>query len=186
MCATRPVAFATGSVYFSVGGYDVPSELSEPSGTPRCFWRILGSLLMQLRWDSHPGVAQFGSSRCEKVILGHPWVANAWKYLRNHDYLRNQVAVMFIGISRLAEILYSSKDHFLSSFQQSCCSCQHWQYIVNSLALVGSIQWKASQLYQKYHILTKFKAQWWIPYPMFDCIENMEVSTFLFTNSVLS
>jgi len=37
-----------GSVEFSVRGYEVPSELSEPSGTPRCFWRKLELLLMPL------------------------------------------------------------------------------------------------------------------------------------------
>jgi len=45
--ATRPVAWAMGSVYFSVRGYEVPSQPSEPSGTPGCFRRKLELLLMQ-------------------------------------------------------------------------------------------------------------------------------------------
>jgi len=44
--ATRPVAWAPGTVSFSVRGYEVPSEPSEPSGTPVCFRRKLGLLLM--------------------------------------------------------------------------------------------------------------------------------------------
>jgi len=44
--ATQPVAWATGTVWFSLRGYKVPSELSGPSGTPGCFWPTLGSLLM--------------------------------------------------------------------------------------------------------------------------------------------
>ena len=43
--ATRPVAWATGSVEISVRGYEVQSEPSAPSGTPRCFKRKLGLLL---------------------------------------------------------------------------------------------------------------------------------------------
>ena len=45
---TRVVADARamGSVYFSVRGYEVPSEPSEPTGTPGCFWRQLGLLLI--------------------------------------------------------------------------------------------------------------------------------------------
>jgi len=35
-----------GSVKFSIRGYEVPSEPSEPSGTPGCFWRKLVLLLM--------------------------------------------------------------------------------------------------------------------------------------------
>jgi hypothetical protein len=35
--ATRPVIWATESMEFSVRGYEVPSELSEPSRTPGCF-----------------------------------------------------------------------------------------------------------------------------------------------------
>jgi len=55
----RPVAWAMGSVQFSVRVYEVPSEPSEPSGTPRCFRRKLGSLLMDTfrtwkRSPSHP------------------------------------------------------------------------------------------------------------------------------------
>jgi len=46
--ATRPVAWATGSVLFSVRGYEVPSEPSEPSGTPGCFRRKPGLLLMYM------------------------------------------------------------------------------------------------------------------------------------------
>jgi len=46
--ATRPVAWATGRVRFSVKGYEVPSEPSEPSGTAGCFRRNLGLLLMQV------------------------------------------------------------------------------------------------------------------------------------------
>jgi len=33
-------------MYFAVRGYEVPSELSEPSRTPGCFWRKLKLLLM--------------------------------------------------------------------------------------------------------------------------------------------
>jgi len=44
--ATRPVSWATGSGYFSIRGYEVPSEPSEPSGTPGCVRRKLGLLLM--------------------------------------------------------------------------------------------------------------------------------------------
>jgi len=42
----RPIAWATGSMLFSVRGYMVPSELSEPSGRPGCFRWKLGLLLM--------------------------------------------------------------------------------------------------------------------------------------------
>jgi len=45
---TRPVAWPTGNVKFSVRGYKVPSEPSEPSGTPGCFRRKLGLLLMYI------------------------------------------------------------------------------------------------------------------------------------------
>jgi len=36
--ATRAVAWATGSAHFPVTGFEVPSVLSEPTGTPQCFW----------------------------------------------------------------------------------------------------------------------------------------------------
>jgi hypothetical protein len=42
----RPIAWATGSVQFSVRGYEVPSEPSEPSVTPGCLKRKLVLLLM--------------------------------------------------------------------------------------------------------------------------------------------
>ena len=42
----RLVTRATGSVEFTVRGYEVPSELSEPSCTPGCFCRKLELLLM--------------------------------------------------------------------------------------------------------------------------------------------
>ena len=41
-----PIARGTGSVKFSVRGYEVPSEPSELSGTPRWFWRKLQFSLM--------------------------------------------------------------------------------------------------------------------------------------------
>jgi len=44
----RPVASAVGGVEFSVFGFEVPSELSEPSGTPWCVRRQLGLLLMRV------------------------------------------------------------------------------------------------------------------------------------------
>jgi len=46
--AMGPIAWAKGSVWFSIRGYKVPSEPSEPSGTPRCFRWKLGLLLMSL------------------------------------------------------------------------------------------------------------------------------------------
>jgi len=46
--ATRPVTWATGSVYFSVRGNEVQSEPSEPSGTCGYFRRKLGLLLMEV------------------------------------------------------------------------------------------------------------------------------------------
>jgi len=49
----RPVAWATGSVSFSVRGYKVPSELSEPSGTPRCFRCKLALFLMDYLGTKH-------------------------------------------------------------------------------------------------------------------------------------
>jgi len=42
----RPVAWATGSMKFSVRGYEVPSEPSEPSGIPGCFRQKVALLLM--------------------------------------------------------------------------------------------------------------------------------------------
>jgi hypothetical protein len=47
---------ATRGCYFSVRGYDVQSEPSEPTGTPVCFWRKLGLLLM-----------------CSRCSQPHPW-----------------------------------------------------------------------------------------------------------------
>jgi len=44
----RPVAWVTGHVWFTIRGYEVPSEPSGLSGTPGCFWRKLGLLLMHL------------------------------------------------------------------------------------------------------------------------------------------
>jgi len=44
--AMWPIAWATGSVYFSVRGYEVLSEPTEPTGTPGCCGRKLGLLLM--------------------------------------------------------------------------------------------------------------------------------------------
>jgi len=44
--ATRPVAWVTGSVEFSVRRYNIPPEPSAPSGTPGCFRWKLGLLLM--------------------------------------------------------------------------------------------------------------------------------------------
>jgi len=44
--AMRPVAWVTESVEFSVRGYEVPSEQSEPSKTSGCSWRKLALLLM--------------------------------------------------------------------------------------------------------------------------------------------
>jgi len=46
--ATQPIARATGSVLFSVRGYEVPSDPSEPSGTPGCFRWNLGLLLIRI------------------------------------------------------------------------------------------------------------------------------------------
>jgi hypothetical protein len=46
--ATWPVAWATGSVLFSVRGYEVPSEPSEPSGTPACLRRKPGLSLIYM------------------------------------------------------------------------------------------------------------------------------------------
>jgi len=43
----RPVAWATGGIWFSVRGYEVPPEPSETSGTPGRFRWKLGLLLMQ-------------------------------------------------------------------------------------------------------------------------------------------
>ena len=54
MNATRPVAWATGGVWFTGRKYEVPPEPSEPSGTPGCFRRKLGLLLM---WKAIPHVA---------------------------------------------------------------------------------------------------------------------------------
>jgi hypothetical protein len=45
--ATWPATWATGSLKFSPRGCKVLSEPSEPSATHRCFWRILGLLLMR-------------------------------------------------------------------------------------------------------------------------------------------
>jgi hypothetical protein len=56
--ATQPVAWATGSVQFSVRGYEVPSEPSEPSGTAGFFRRKPGLLLMQLVSGAGTGTAQ--------------------------------------------------------------------------------------------------------------------------------
>ena len=44
----RPVACATGSVKFSISGYEVRSEPLEPSGTPGCFRRKLALVVMTL------------------------------------------------------------------------------------------------------------------------------------------
>jgi hypothetical protein len=44
--ATRPIAWATEGIKFSVRGYEVLSEPSEPSGTPGCFRRKPTLLLM--------------------------------------------------------------------------------------------------------------------------------------------
>jgi hypothetical protein len=43
---TRPIAWAKGSVSFSDTGYKVPSESLQLSGTPGCFRRRLGLLVM--------------------------------------------------------------------------------------------------------------------------------------------
>jgi hypothetical protein len=63
--ATRPVAWATGSVKFSVRGYEVPSEPSEPSGTPGCFRLKLGLLLMSSSFvtSCKDNVRQWNQSR---------------------------------------------------------------------------------------------------------------------------
>jgi len=57
MYATRPVAWAMGRVSFSVRGYEVPPELSEPSGTPGCF-RLKLELLLMI-WPSKQSVLGF-------------------------------------------------------------------------------------------------------------------------------
>jgi len=46
MYATRPISRATGSVNFSNWRYNAPSEPSELTGTPGCFWRKLRLLLI--------------------------------------------------------------------------------------------------------------------------------------------
>jgi len=48
MYATRPIAWATGSIYFSVRGYKAPSEPSEPFRTPGSFRQKLELLLMNI------------------------------------------------------------------------------------------------------------------------------------------
>jgi hypothetical protein len=48
--APWPVAWVIGCVKFCVRGYEVPSEPSELSRTPRCFRRKQGLLLMHPKW----------------------------------------------------------------------------------------------------------------------------------------
>jgi len=71
--AMWPVTWATGSVYFSIRGYEVPSEPSELSGTPGCVRWKLGLLLMhdQVHGEFSGGVSLskgcFQSTPCQSI-----------------------------------------------------------------------------------------------------------------------
>jgi len=65
--ATWPVAWVTGSMTLSVRGYELRPEQSDPSGTPGCFRRKLGLLLMDdvLEQVLKPQSCEFG------LLVGH-------------------------------------------------------------------------------------------------------------------
>jgi len=101
---TRPIAWATGSVLFSISRYEVPAELSELSGTPGCFRRTLGSLLMYHFFQQY---------------LGQPWSVNRWMagdevshFRKSIHYYRNSIEPLLLGYPTTKSIDISSHGWF--------------------------------------------------------------------------
>jgi len=82
----RYVCNATGSELFSVPVYEVPSEPSERSGTPGCFWRKLWSLLMWICVYTYP-TSQHSVCQSWCIFQG----SQAWStfHYRFADWWRN-------------------------------------------------------------------------------------------------
>jgi len=89
--AMWPIAQATGRVSPSVRSYKVPSEPSEPSRTPRCFWRRLVLLLMS---GPYFATCHLFLDFSDQIVRDDNLSVHVWGSYGLCEYLRQQIKLI--------------------------------------------------------------------------------------------